>query len=350
LQLFASASLLQCGKVINGDLSYKWRAYNGFQLVDSFSTASLDPRTFLLTPYTLDANSVYTFQVTVSIIGFPKQSAIASVEVRVGLSGVSATILGGSGLTWSTSADLTLNATTSYDIDYPNVQSLRFSWRCLLYSPNFGSSCPSSIILQPFPQLYIPAGTISLTASPSISLTFTVIVTNVFNISSSTSILVTYKSGDFSTVMIVPPPSKYSSSSMIVVDAKVKVPEGQYSTATWSTIDIPESSLISGSVVSLQRTFSGGLSYTFPLMLEAFALSPGTTYAFTLSAATLGSSSVAVASVVVVTNSPPTGGVLKVTPSSGVSLQSVRLLFLINKFQISSYRASYEYHHYILFS
>jgi hypothetical protein len=181
-------------------------------------------------------------------------------------------------------------------------------------------------------------------------LTFTVIVTNVFNISSSTNILVTYKSGDFSTVMIVPPPSKYSSSSMIVVDAKVKVPEGQYSTATWSTIDIPESSLISGSVVSLQRTFSGGLSYTFPLMLEAFALSPGTTYAFTLSAATLGSSSVAVASVVVVTNSPPTGGVLKVTPSSGVSLQSVRLLFLINKFQISSYRASYEYHHYILFS
>ena len=76
-------------------LLYTWNLFQGYNLVQNFSSTSLNYRYFSLKPFTLSASSVYTLQIVVSFTSpssyFPVQSQ-SSVLINVGRSGVAAKI------------------------------------------------------------------------------------------------------------------------------------------------------------------------------------------------------------------------------------------------------------------
>jgi hypothetical protein len=320
-QLLASASLLQCGKIIDGDLSISWKVFKGVQLVTSFKSASIDTRSFLVPPNTLDSNSQYLFLVTASIIGFPRQAATAAVLVNVGVSGVVAILSGGSEITASASQILELDASSSYDMDYPDTGSLSYIWSCAEFSPSFGAPCPPSLNLGTEAKFKISAGTFRITTMKKVI--FTVTVKNIYNASSTASIVVIFLNGNFPTAKIITPSSKFNSLSRVILHGQVNVPVGQSAVGTWTSPDIPNSELIAGSLGSIQSSFDEGITTAFTLTLMSSFLAPGTMYTFSLSVASTDLLVAAVATVKVIMNSPPAGGTLKITPSSGNSLDTV---------------------------
>eukprot|EP00981_Chlorochromonas_danica_P013072 scaffold5764_cov146-Ochromonas_danica.AAC.1 len=77
LVLYSYAYYPSCaGGYTNQTISYSWTAYQVIQLLPNIASSSKDPRTFTLSPYTLEANSNYTFRIFTSV-------ALATGEVAV---------------------------------------------------------------------------------------------------------------------------------------------------------------------------------------------------------------------------------------------------------------------------
>jgi hypothetical protein len=77
-------------------LSYSWQAYFEGE-VQSFKSSSLDSRKYLLSPYSLNANSLYVFTLTAASVSASKStldSASASVWVFVNTGNVVAIVAG----------------------------------------------------------------------------------------------------------------------------------------------------------------------------------------------------------------------------------------------------------------
>jgi hypothetical protein len=140
VNLFASATLPGCA-VGSLTLSYSWAIYKG-SVLTSIKSSSLDPKSLKVKAYQLDASTEYTALVTASN---KDASSFASVVIRVGQQGVKALLAGG--LNRSMSIDdgsTTLDASGSYDLDYPNLLDvgLSFSWECTVQtSSSFGEDC-----------------------------------------------------------------------------------------------------------------------------------------------------------------------------------------------------------------
>ena len=295
------------------------------QLLTTIRSESVDPRTFLLSPYIFDTKAIYSIIIGTHIQGKPKETATDIVQINVGVSGVVASIAGGSQFTTSNDLPFTLDASGSYDIDYPVGGSLSYTWKCSGYSPNFGVACPPNIVLSSVPILTIPAKSfvVSNTISPTIM--FSVLVENSYNASSLASVLVTLVKGEIATGVIETPTSKFNSKSAIVVAADITVPSGFDATASWNTTSIPFTVFNSAVQGSVRAEFVSNSISRFYLVLSPGHLSAGATYTFSLTV--VGDSgtrtSSATSSVTVTINSPPVGGALSITPQSGTALQTV---------------------------
>ena len=327
IQLKASAQIVQCGVVTPGNIDYDWKFYQGFQLLNTIYSKSIDPRTFLLDPYTLLPNKIYTVQVVASVNGNLKQSTTELVKIDTGLSGVVASIAGGSKFTTSNDAPFTLDASGSYDIDFPSGSSLTYIWQCVQNSPNFGAACPSTIVLNAAAIITIPSGSFIVTNTQTYTYMFTVFVQNSFNASSSSSVFVTLVKGGLASAVIQTPTSKFNANSKILLSASIIVPSSfESATASWNTTSIPSSvfdAAVQGNPVAI---FFANTKETLYLVLAPGYLSAGATYSFSLTI--VGTSSIrtttAQCTVTVVMNSPPVGGFLTVTPPTGTALQTVK--------------------------
>ena len=335
IQLIASAVTVQCGVIVPGNVSYSWKLYQGFQLLNTISSQSIDPKTFLLSPYTLLPSTIYTLQVVVSLNKNRKQSTTDLVLINTGVSGVVSTISGGAEFSTSNDASFTLDASGSYDIDFPTESSLVYTWQCREKSPNFGAACPSTLILGKFAVVTVPANTFTLSSSSTYTYTFTVFVQNSFNASSTSSILVTLVKGDIATAVIRTPTSKFNSNSPIALSAVITVPPSfSGALASWNTTSIPFSVFNAAARTQLNSEFSANSQTAFYLVIVPGYLSAGGTYTFSLSI--VGKSSLrttsATCSVTIVMNLPPVGGILRVSPSTGIALQTVRIIVDISTF------------------
>ena len=267
-------------------------------------SSSVDPKIFRVLPYTFDANSVYTIQVTVYLLSDKKLSSKASITVNMGISGILSSIDGGKEWTSSSAAPLALNASNSYDIDYPESGSLlSFNWDCIQFSPSYGSSCPSSAVpLVTGPSLVVPANTLP----PKISYQFTVAVKNQYQATSTSSVIISVITGLFPTATIETPLKKFNTKSRVIIDSVVTVPIFQTCNAYWSTIDLSPTALSENCISLLEKSFQQDTINTFQLALKPETLSPGGTFTFKL---TVSNSEIeTVSSVQIIMNSPPYGG------------------------------------------
>jgi hypothetical protein len=321
--------------------------YHGIQIDESIKSTSLDVRYFRLPEYTLQANSKYSIQVTVSLSKNPAMSTLAIVTVNVGISGVRALIQGGLVRTHINTKTLILDASESYDIDYPSSQDrLAFSWSCQEYSPNYGSRCPLGLILFDQNRNEIEGGSIKITQSTSYLIR--VSVQNVFGIFDSYETIVNIVKDVVPTVTLNNIKNKLNSKSKISLSGFVTVPLGQTANAMWSSSDLKDDELASATLTPLSGTFLSNTTSIFQLTLDAVYLIPGSIYTFTLTATRDKfplESSFATLSIEI--NKPPIGGYILVSPLEGTSLETYFTLFTTSWIDdASDYPLSFAFNYY----
>jgi hypothetical protein len=176
LELFGNASLPPCiSSSINFTANplkteYKWSIYQNTSYLPDLESYSRDPRYFKLYPYKLNPATIYTVKLTVSLNSLTNVNLIQGVAVytlNVGKSSVKALIKGGNVLVVNSLQAVTLDASSSYDLDYPNdLSKVSFSWSCFQYFPNYGEPCSGfdQISSVHSPILEIPSSTFSSNA------------------------------------------------------------------------------------------------------------------------------------------------------------------------------------------
>ena len=331
LALTAVVSLPSCAG--RASLSYKWRVYQGLVYMPDLVSASRDQRAFSLPPLSLDASSTYSVFVEVGVVD-TSVSATSSVTVQVGEAGVVAAIAGGAQSTASSASDILVDASApqnSYDIDYPSDSSrLSFSWSCrdgTLNSTNFGGACPDALAnltdSLTSGALRIPRLTVVAVVPQTFMLT--VVVRNLYGAMAATSTALTVVSKVLPSVSIAPPTSaKYLVTDRIALSASLTGPLGAMS-AVWSSAQLSPDALAAISVTAngAARVFTAGSGVPFTLTLKENSLSPGVTYVFVCSATYSAVAGVASSqTITVVTNAPPAGGQLSITPATGYAMNT----------------------------
>ena len=313
LRLFASAAGSPCGNSSSLALLYSWKVYKDANYLPNVVSTSLNDRVFLIPAYSLDALTRYFVYVTVTTVTGASNSD--SVQVYVGRAGVQAVISGGSQRKVSSMSLLAIDASSSYDIDYPTATNLKYTWKCFITSPTYGSPCQLSL-----PNAAILAFSAGRLTSDT-TYNFTVMsVSSSDGSSSSSSVAVTVIPQPLPSISFNKMSSKYNAGDRTVVSATVNASFSFM--AVWSC---PNGGLNLSSVSRspLSVTFSGGLQ-SVSLAIAPNSMTAGLTYQFQLSAAYASSPAVeGSASVSIVANGPPYGGSLSVSPSEGYALSTM---------------------------
>ena len=305
--------------VSHNGLTFQWAAYVAGTQDFSLVSYSKQYYSYKLAPYSLIAGKTYTFKLTV-IDDATSLSSTRSVQVIVVPSAVVAVISQGSVTSVYQAGNITLSAAMSYDMDKFGVTGaaagLSFRWTCAQSLPIISTSCSFNRPSGSSAQSLVVAATSSLAVGTTSMVT--VYVTSAGR-TSIASITVAVISNDrplvgvtaFDIVGKVVPEHPLALSGVSLTTT------GGYDSWTASDSSIVLSSL--SLTPSQNVVVSSGLS-TVLLVLPAYSLSPGSSLTFTLSyrSKTTGFSSSASLSVVV--NSPPQGGVFIVKPSHGREL------------------------------
>ena len=305
--------------VSRAGLTFQWAAYVAGTQDFSLVSYSKQYYSYKLAPYSLIAGTTYTFTLTV-IDGSTSLSSTRSVQVIVVPSAVVAVISQGSKATVYQGSNITLSAATSYDMDKFGMTGaaagLSFKWSCAQTLPVISTACsftrPSGSNTQ---SLVVVAASTLAVGTTSV---LTVYVTSAGR-TSTTSITVSVVSNDRPLVSVSSSTivGKVAPDHQLAMSGKAFTTTGGY--ASWAVSD-SSLNLTSLALTPSQNVVVGSGLSTMTLVLPPNTLSPGSTLTFTLScrSATTGFSSSASLSVVV--NSPPQGGVFVVSPLNGREL------------------------------
>jgi hypothetical protein len=148
-------------------------------------------------------------------------------------------------------------------------------------------------------------------------LVFTVYVSNAALSTSSASVTIIIQNSLLPSIGVSLSKAKYNIGDTVFISGSIKTFSSIW--ANWTSSDM------SLSEVALTPTYSllGVGSKSFPLALSTGTLAPGKSYTLTLSAGYLLSNLSSFSQVVVIMNSPPTGGTISVTPTIGTALQTM---------------------------
>jgi hypothetical protein len=342
LTLYGVAYLPLCAPLPpNFVLVFSWAVYNGLNLAPTLVSTSSDPRTFMLPAFSFESSMTYTvkFSATVTIggvVALSSPTAAASVTVQVGRSGVVSSIAGGAAQTTSVFNSFLLDASASYDQDYPNSAALTFQWTCIVSAPIYGNPCPPQLqtaISSSSAVISIPPQT-----APAATYSFTCLVSNSFGKSSSSTVLVNVVKMRIPLLLMNPVAVKYNSGDSIVISATVQAPNN--SIAVWSSNQLTSSQFAAAAgtatVVNVFSTPKTPLAFfNVQLMLVPYSLTSGLTYTFQLTCgfalminnvSVMSTTSQSTATVTIVMNQPPTSGSLAISPATGYALNTTYTL------------------------
>ena len=300
-------------------LTFQWAAYAAGTQDFSLVSYSKQYYSYKLSPYSLTAGKTYTFTLTV-IDGSTGLSSARSVQVIVVPSAVVAVLSQGSTATVYQGSNLTLSAATSYDMDKFGVTGiaagLSFRWTCAQSLPVISTTCSFTRSSGNSAQNLIIAAASSLTVGTTSVVT--VYVTSAGR-TSTTSITVAVVSNDRPLVSV----NSSAIVGKVVPDRQLALSGQAYTTAggyaSWAVSDSSLNLTTLALTPSHNVVVSSGFS-TMTLVLPANSLPPGSTLTFTLSCQSAKTGFSSSASLNVVINSPPQGGVFVVTPSRGYEL------------------------------
>lgn len=322
LTLFASADFPPCVAVANQSISYVWTVYDGLQQVNSISSISREPRYFRVNAYTFDVGKNYTIKAMALIRNTRTNTSLygsSSFSVFIGRSGIFAQISGGAMQTVSSNQIAVLDASLSYDVDYPSIPSSSFSykWMCVMANPNRGGSCGSMVLTDGAASQRLLGSTFGVGV-----FNITVIVSNSVGSVGSYSVLLTVTAANVPSIWLETPQRVYTAIGTIILSARVSVLNGSSCVATWTSSNFVESGTFGFPYVlsPIAAVLPTGVR-TFQLALNSNSLRAGVTYTFTLTARYVSNSASSSASVSIYINAVPVGGILQITPSSGTALQ-----------------------------
>ena len=305
--------------VSRAGLTFQWAAYVAGTQDFSLVSYSKQYYSYKLAPYSLIAGKTYTFTLTV-IDGSTGLSSTRSVQVIVVPSAVVAVISQGTVASVYQGSNITLSAATSYDMDKFGVTGaaagLSFKWSCAQTLPVISTACsftrPSGSTAQ---NLVIAAASLLAVGSTSV---LTVYVTSAGR-TSTTFITVSVVSNDRPLVSV----NSSTTVGKVIPDHQLALSGQAFTTmggyASWAVSD-SSLNLTSLALTPSQNVLvSSGFS-TMTLVLPANSLPPGSTLTFSLSCRSAKTGFSSSASLSVVVNSPPQGGVFVVTPLNGREL------------------------------
>ena len=326
LSVFAVGTVSSCGISASPVLAYRWYLYTDGLLMTSPLSVAVDPKHFLLQPYSLQASSSYTLAVVATSPS--GASASSSMQIVVGRTGVAALIASGDARVQSSGLPLVMDASGSYDIDYPDQSgALAFAWACSVSSPDFGSSC--GVFPLTGSVVTVPANTL-----PPKVYSFTVFVTSVDGYSANKTVLVSVTALEIPSVTVGTLLGKVNPDFKLTINSTISGSSPM--SASWSCADCPfplsvtTQSITSGTSLfpPYSRHFARG-TLLFPLVLAKNLMPPGRTFTFKISVRYVSNSvaaALAEASVSVTVNSAPFGGLFSVTPSRGEAVNTKFLL------------------------
>ncbi|KAK3274507.1 hypothetical protein CYMTET_17317 [Cymbomonas tetramitiformis] len=309
----------ECTNTAGREFEWKGSSSSTGSLELTAETHRAHTLTLQLPADSLTAHVSYTVKLTASMVGAPHTAASADMAFYVDVESLEALITGGGGYLGEDSL-LTLDASSSND-PAGDPTPFAFSWQC---SQQNGDRCrqrdgtllPSTLtdaILQIFLQGDADgrSHTFKLTASKG-------------DRSSSLYTTVTVGKGAPPVPAIMPIPGKVNTGAALTMQASVAVGNSSGASSLWWSAyqqtegaegDIVDLLADAGVLASESRSGS-------TLVLHPNALAENTTYVFELEAVSQEDGSVGRSSAKVVTNTPPSGGQLLVTPTTGTVLQT----------------------------
>ena len=312
LQLFVNASVSSCVPISSGELTYDWKVFrNGLKYESTLVSSSLNQRFFKLRTYSLSASSVY--KITATVTSPSGSLASDSVTVAIGRSFVVASIAQGSAFSISASKSIAIDASLSYDFDYPK-SNLTFSWHCSEYFPSYGRSCGVSTNTS-LSKLWIQANSLL-----SKTYNFTVVAIAFDGIRASTSSLVNVTSQSVPHASFGQIATKYNPGDRLAINASIVATD--IVVAIWSCLD-SSVNLTSRSTTPLYKLLTPG-TLVLQLGLSADTLAAGRVYTFQLELYYLvhSSNDLFYTQVTISMNNAPIGGAFTVSPSTGLALNT----------------------------
>ena len=323
LMLTGSGLLSPCAS--SSILSYNWTITNSTGHLLKIKSSSRDPKTFLAAPYTFPAGSSYSAMLTVSSL--TAQSVIVSTgfvtaSFYIAHGSVIAAVRNGYSRQVSLDQVLLLDASISSDED-TKIPVLFYSWSCSMGSlAKFGLSCNLNL-------------TSAVSSSSVLSIPpYRMLLSNIYNfevVVSSTDGRAASRTVSITTLLPGAPVIvssntriKFNSDTALMVSATVTANVSV--SCTWTAYTANNLVPLTAALTIVSRTFqasevTSGVSY--PLLLPGSTFTPGRTYVFRLSGSPLHYSAlVAQTDIVLVANSPPSGGYASVSPRSGLALNT----------------------------
>ena len=327
-------------------LSYSWSISTNNNILSDIISNSIDITQYKLGKYSLNVNTLYTIQLIVtSGSGINQISVKTSVDVFVESGKVYAIINGGSTQSVKQGGlPLIIDASKSYDEDYmKNIAPLNYLWSCNQIEPIYSMNCGVNIIGN-----IIHESTISVTA-PLLLLNKT---------SSLLTVKVTSKDGKRSNeasviiyaIMVSSPivsilsdiESKFNVNKKLILYGEIQssLSGNIYWSVNDSSIDLNSYSLTPISTDFIKPNNMKNITVLSYLSLPKLILPLRTTLLFTLTC--IVSSIESSASIKIITNGAPLPGNFKVTPITGISMNT-SFIFIATLWQDEDIPLTYEF-------
>ena len=323
LQVVANISYSQ-GLKYGSRTIFKWTLYDFYGVVPVLSK-SRDPSHFVLPSGVLNVSTTYFLSLVVYNNITMLDSSLSSLTIYVESSGVVANIVGGDSRSSDIFQAVYINASSSYDMDYPSNRRLMYTWSCVQIYPSYNGPCtdlyPASIFAdksQPILKLnpHLSAAVKSFTNYFAI-FNVSVVVTNDMCRQSEAYTLLSIFPTFLPQFLIFPESKKYSSASKIVFSGEVSNIGGHQSiTVLWEVKGLNITSL---ALTPTQATVGSNSSMLFQIALRPCSLSAGMPYTFRLTSP----DTKAFAEYEIKINSPPYSGVLSVQPQVGFEIHTI---------------------------
>ena len=346
-QLYALAALSNCSNtatasvVGSSSLSVylQWTLLNSTGFVrNDLIQANVDPKKLLLAPHTLQPGSSYVVVLTAQTIRNRDLVTLSSINstavVTVAHGSVVAVIRGGQG-TRQVGVDtaLTVDASASYDQDGARAGPLIFQWSCQVLSlARSGAKCPltfSAIASSTMAK----AGVLTLPSNSFSSLggLFALDVT-VFSHDQqrfdTASVTVAVVGVGAPIVTSATKLTRFNVDTVLSLSGALQARTAASVIANWTVYgsagSIPLTSSVRTPLYKTVVASSSAPAVLFPLSLSPYALLPGLSYTFRLSACPSGACPALTSYVemTLIANGPPTSGYLTVSPDNGFALQT----------------------------
>ena len=326
LQLISSCSVTSCAGVSNVALNYDWKVYQGLQQISQLTNVAKDVRQFKLNGYGLNLNQEYTFQVTCSLKNDSSTYSTAAVAVNVISSGVTSVIVGGSLRTVNIASGFVIDGSNSQDLDFPAIsssysgptRSVSFSWSCLEFYPNYGSACGVNLPNSSIVHFGKYNSSCMACLKPNKQYMFTLVVTNSAGSTAKSTTTISTSIMDTPVITMSSAALKYNIDNKIILSGQVQGLSDFQVVWSYNGGVLPSN----WALTATQKNFSTGV-INFDLTLAPNIFLTGLSYTFALQAKYLvGLSNYSIGQITVVTNSPPEGGSLTVSPLSGRALNT----------------------------